>query len=202
MLVNHAINGSRRGVIRRSLLSPVVEGIGDLSDSEYKKLLGLADATYTDFEDVFGVPAPIKSINSSPAFRWVCHQLIRRVKLQDWNKLWVNAWEDEGWLNKYKIEYSKVRTALQSSRETLAGEKLRQLHSVFPLESNPILCNKYDQVLSLLDMLIEECSEESLEAYRDYLHEEDTFLLIVCSVAFAMYTGRVLDDLNSMNYQN
>jgi hypothetical protein len=179
----------------RSMFSIVREGVNDLNESEYNSLLQKVDGTYDCFESTFGSPRLDKNIVTAKAFRWVCYQLEKRITRDDWNEIWLNAWRADGWLTKYRTEFSKVRSILDQVAESLQTEKKKITYSVLPLQSNPVLYKKYEAVLSGLEALLNDCSLESLEHYGEWQHDEDIPQLILYSMAMAYMVMELLNSI-------
>ncbi|MEH6470442.1 MAG: hypothetical protein V7752_04260 [Halopseudomonas sp.] len=200
MLVEH---GSARGTnyrhAERSMFSIVRQGIDTLSDSEYDRLLRRGDGEYCDFESVFGPPPLKKSITTSPAFRWAIYQLNRRINIDDWLNIWTGSWVKNGWLNRYCEEHKKIKPTLKSVLTLLKSERAKLAHSVFPLEANPSLSLKYDKVLEVLEVLIEDCGLEIWEGHRKKPHKEDVVALVVYSMGIAFLSSNARDNLFTIN---
>lgn len=106
MLANYGSKSHPGGRVSSSaLLSVVRHGLPDLSEEEYLKLLDRADGEYQSFESTFGATGSSRNIETSPAFRWGCYQLLRRVEPEDWSTVWKDAWLPNGWIDRYKTEY-------------------------------------------------------------------------------------------------
>lgn len=196
MLTTHATrNGKRYRNIRRSMFSIIRDGINDLDEHEYNRLLKKADGTYGNFESALGSPPLNKSIGESDAFKWVCYQLTKRINRDDWNEIWRNAWLAEGWLTKYRAEFSKVKSLMEKVLGALQVEKKKMAFSALPLESNSLLHKKYEIVLSGLEVLLEDCSLESMESYGEEAHGDDTALLILYSLGMAYLVTKLLDSI-------
>ena len=200
MLANHG--ASKRKWFKHaqhSMFSIVRDGLGSLSEAEYNLLLKKADGTYGDFENTFGSPAADKKIAESEAFRWVSYQLAKRVTPDSWCEVWREAWLGDGWLNRYRAEFSKARPILEQTLSSLKLEKNKIEHSVLPLSSNPALHEKYERVLTELEILLEDCNLDSMEAYRDWSHDEDVSQLVLYSMGMAYLTLKILDSISSGN---
>lgn len=194
MLANYASNRNSFGRSSgRLILSVIRNGVSELNNAEYQKLLKKADGCYTDFEGVLGVPSKSESIALAPAFRWVCHQINKRVKGEDWKEIWKSTWLEGGYLSDFKIEYLKIKPVLYNSRESLKAEKAKLAHSIFPLESNLDLSKKYNEIIRILDELIDDCNSEALEVYQNWDYEEELGQLVVCSMAIACFVMSQLD---------
>lgn len=198
MLVNHcALKSKRARHVQHSMFSIVRDGVGNLSKAEYDALLKKADGTYGDFESTFGPPAANKKIGESEAFRWVFHQLAKRVTPDSWREVWSEAWLDNGWLSRYQAEFSKARPILEQTLSSLRKEKNKIEHSVLPLSSNPALHEKYERVLAELEILLEDCDLDSMEAYRDWRYDEDVSQLVLYSMGMAYLTTNILNSISS-----
>lgn len=196
MLANYgAIRDSLGRSAGRSILSVIRNGVTDLNETEYQRLLKKADGSYTNFEGVFGVPSKSESVTSAPAFRWICHQINKRVSGRDWVSIWKDAWLEGGYLNDYKNEFLKVKPILNDARESLKAEKAKLAHSVFPIESNLELSKKYNEIIRILDNLIDGCNSEALEGYQDWEYEEELGQLVVCSMAISYFVMKQLDHI-------
>jgi hypothetical protein len=194
MLVKHGTRQRKKYKhVARSMYSIVRDGIDNLNDAEYVKLLRRADGEYRDFEGVFGATSINKNISATPAFRWACYQLNRRIEIEKWCEIWENAWHDNGWLNKFRSEHSKIKPALESILASLKSERAKLEHTVFPLKSNPSLCLKYDDVLGIIEVLLEDCSLELVEWYSEHHpHKEDVIQLVVYSMGIAFLVVEAL----------
>lgn len=196
MLANHATrNGKRYRNAGRSMFSIIREGVNDLNEHEYKNLLKKADGTYGKFECTLGSPPLNKNIGEADAFRWVCYQLTKRINRDDLREIWRNAWLTEGWLSRYRTEFSKVKSILEEVVESLRLEKKKIIYSVLPLQSNPALHKNYEMVLSGLETLLDDGSLELLELYREWKHDEDITQLILYSMAMAYWVFKLLDSI-------
>lgn len=193
-------NVKRGGSGSRSILHVIRHGIGNLSDNEYQKLLKKADGAYHDFEGVFGTPSKSVPITSSPAFRWVCYQLIKRVESKDWKKEWQEAWSENGCLSNYQTEFLKIKPILKASKESLTSEKEKLEHTAFPINKNPELSAKYDEVLMVLESLIEDCDGDLFDAYKDWEFTEELSQFILCSMATANFSVILLNTLYKNDY--
>jgi hypothetical protein len=194
MLANYGSNYNSFGrSAERSILSVIRNGVAGLNEAEYQKLLKKADGSYIDCEGVLGIPSKSESITSAPAFRWICHQINKRVRSEDWINIWKNTWLEGGYLNDYKIEYVKIKPVLNSARDSLKAEKAKLAHSVFPLESNFELSKKYSEIIRILDELIDGCNSEALDVYQDWNYKEELGQLVVCSMAIAYLVMNQLD---------
>ena len=200
MLLRHgASKGSWYSRTQQSMFSIVRDGISDLSDEEFEALIQKADHSYSDFEGVFGIPSTSKKIGESDAFRWVCHQLSRRVTPDDWRKIWTEAWSPDGWISRFQSEHSKVRPVLEKTLLSLRLERNKIEHSVFPLASNQSLNRKYEMVVTELEVLLEDCDLSLMEVYRDWGYKEELnqFVLYVMGVVYLVQ--QILDSLGSAN---
>lgn len=196
MLESHASkHGKDYRRTHRTIYTIVRDGMGEISDVEYRELLRKADGTYSDFEGVFGAPRLDKPIFSSKAFRWAYYQLIRRVTAENWREIWTKAWQDRGWLRNYCGEYDKVESVLRTTFESLKAEKAKLEHTVFPLEANPVLSHKYSWTLGILECLIESGGLNLFEGYVNDPHDADLVPLIVYSMGVAFLTNRAIDAL-------
>lgn len=182
---------------QNTMFSIVRDGVIGLNDSEYNALLKKADGSYSDFEGVFGVPSPNESISNSDAFRWVCYQLSRRVKEEDWRKIWNDVWEPDGWLSRYRTEFSKVKPSLKEVLSSLRAEKTKVAHSAFPLESNPSLNKKYQTLFYALEVLLENGDLSILEHYQDTNFCEDIPQLVLYSMGMAYFVVQILGEVTS-----
>jgi hypothetical protein len=198
MLVKYGTN--KRATYRhaaRSIYAIVRDGINDLNDIEYEKLLKHADGQYGDFESVFGTPPINKSIATAPAFRWACYQLNRRIEKEKWFEIWKKAWHDNGWLNKFQFEHSKIKPALESILASLKSEIAKLEHTVFPLKSNPSLCLKYDNFLGVVEVLLEDCSLDMAEGHSEHPHKDDVIQLVLYSMGLALLVVEALASIDS-----
>jgi hypothetical protein len=196
MLMAHATrNGSQYRNATRSMFSIIREGISELNEPEYKRLLKKVDSTYLDFESTLDSPPLNKSIGNADAFRWVCYQLAKRVDCKGWNEIWRDAWRAEGRLIRYQIEFSKVKSVLEVLLESLQAEKNRIAFSVLPIHENSELNKKYEMVLSGLEVLLEDCSLESLEPYLNWKYDEDIPQLILYTMGVACLVRKILDSI-------
>ncbi|SEO46983.1 hypothetical protein [Aquisalimonas asiatica] len=198
MLVAHGtLNGKRYRHAQRSMFSIVRDGVSGLDGNEYNGLLQKADGTYGDFESTFGLPPINRKIGEAKAFRWVLYQLARRVNHNDWLEIWKRAWLDDGWIVKYRREFSKVKPVLEEVHDSLKVEKKKVTYSVIPLESNAMLHRKYEMLLSEVEILLDDCSLDSLEIYRDWEYAEDVSQLVLYSMGVANLVGKILDSIYS-----
>ncbi len=183
--------------VQNAMSSIIRDGVTGLNDSEYNALLRKADGSYSDFEEIFGVPSQNQSISNSDAFRWVCYQLARRVKEEDWRKIWNDAWEPDGWISKYRTEFSNVKPVLQEVLSSLIAEKTKVAHSAFPLESNPSLNKKYHTLFYALKFLLENGDISILEHHQDTKFCEDIPQLILYSMGMAYSVMQILGEVTS-----
>jgi hypothetical protein len=201
MLANHSFYNTSRGVsASQTILYVIRHGMGSLSENEYQKLLKKADGAYHDFESVFGIPSKTSAITSAPAFRWVCYQLIKRVKQEDWKKVWQEAWYENGWLSKYQAEYLKIKPILEEAQTSLKSEKTKLAHTAFPLSHNAELSAKYDEILKVLECLLEDCDGEHLEMYKDWEFSDELSQLVLCSMATANFAMMQLNTVHENDY--
>jgi len=182
---------------QNAMFSIIRDGVTGVNDSEYNALLRKADGSYSDFEGVFGVPSQNESISNSDAFRWVCYQLARRVEEKDWSKIWKDAWEPDGWISKYRTEFSNVKPVLKEVLSSLRAEKTKVAHSAFPLESNPSLNKKYQTLFYALEVLLENGDLSILEHYQDAKFCEDIPQLVLYSMGMAYFVAQVLGEVTS-----
>jgi hypothetical protein len=198
MLVNHGIGQRKRYKhAKQSMFSIVLNGVNNLNEAEFEGLLKKADGKYPDFEATFGTPSPKKNIATAPAFRWSCYQLNKRVEKKCWYEIWGKAWQGDGWLTRFRSEHSKIRPTLEAIIKSLNAERGKLNHTVFPLESNPSLCLKYDDFLGIVETLLEDCSLEFIdEAYSKHPHEEDVIQLIVYSMGIAFLAMQALNNIH------
>ena len=198
MLVKHgALKGKWYRRARHSMFSILRDGVGSLNEVEYGDLLKRADGTYGDFETTFGCPPKNKNISESKAFRWVCHQLERRITPDSWHEVWREAWLPDGWISQYRAEFSKVKPVLEKILSSLRQEKNKIEHSVLPLASNPALHEKYEMVLAELEVLLEDCDLDLMESYRDWRYAEGTSQLVIYSMGIAYLTALIIDSIGS-----
>lgn len=200
MLANYAFdNKSWNNSANQAIFSVIRRGVNGLNDSEYKKLLNKADGEYQSFEGIFGIPSKSSSIVSASAFRWVCYQLTKRVKVEDWKSIWVDAWLENGWLYNYQFEYLKIKPVLQEAKDSLKSEKLKLAHTSFPLDYNKELSMKYDEIISIINHLLNDCNSELLEAYKDWNYSEELSQLVICSMATVHFAKMQLDVIDINN---
>lgn len=200
MLATHATrNHNQYRNARRAMFSIIREGVTDLNEREYNSLLKKADGIYGNFECALGSPPLNKNIGKADAFRWVCYQLTKRINRDDWNEIWRNAWLAEGWLTKYRTEFSKVKSILEEVVDSLQMEKNKLIFNVLPLQSNSALHKKYEKVLSGLEILLDDCSLESLERYGEWKHNEEVAQLILYSMGTAQLVMKLLDSIYSVD---
>jgi len=201
MLANYAIKTRfLRGHANQPILSVIRHGVNNLNDNEYQELLRKADGCYNGFESVFGIPSSSAAITTAPAFRWICYQLAKRVRTEDWKGVWQESWEESGWLYEYQIRYSKIEPVLKNAQKTLRSEKQKLEHTAFPLSHNVELFAKYDEILEILESLLEDCNGKLLETYKDWRYSEELSLLVVCSMATANYVASQLSLIHRNNY--
>ncbi|WP_286748778.1 hypothetical protein [Marinobacter sp. UBA2688] len=195
MLERHSTNdGKQYHRARHDIFSVIRSGMGKLSDSEYHKLLKVADCTCIDFEGTFGVPRRDESISESSAFRWAYYQLERRVGEEGWGQIWANAWKTGGWLRTYCNEFEQLKPALERELELLEVERKRLLYTVFPLDRNEPLHRDYNRAIGILEGLIGVIELDLFDGYTDDPHPADLIPLVISSVAAAIMTVRAIDD--------
>lgn len=197
MLVKHGVRrGAKYRHTAQSMFSIVRDGIVNLNDAEYEKLLRCADGEYCDFEGVFGAPSKNKSINTSPAFRWACYQLIKRIDKENWCEIWEKAWQDKGRLNNFRAEHLKIKPILESILISVKSEKAKLGHSVFPLGSNPSLSLKYDDFFGVVEVLLKDCGLDLVEGHAEHPHKDDVIQLIVYSIGTAFLAMEALESVH------
>ena len=198
MLANHGSEKRKRfRHAKQTMFSIVLNGVNNLNEAEFEGLLKQADGEYPNFEATFGTPSPKKSITTAPAFRWACYQLNRRIEKKCWYEIWGAACQEDGWLKRYRTEHSKIKPTLEAIIKSLKTERDKLSHTVFPLETNPSLCLKYDDFLDVVETLLEDCSLEFIdEAYSEQPHEDDVIQLIVYSMGIACLS---MDALNRIH---
>lgn len=196
MLVAYATrNGKQHRNARRAMFSIVREGVNGLNEREYNGLLKKADGTYGNFECALGSPPLNKGIEKSDAFRWVYYQLMKRINRDEWNEIWRNALLTEGWITRYRAEFSKVQPILEQVFGSLQVEKKKIAFSVLPLQSNTALHTKYEKVLSGLEVILDDCSLESLDSYEEGKHNEEVVQLILYSMGTAYLVMNLLESI-------
>ncbi len=196
MLAVYGINNNRGGrSASRAILSVIRDGIGEVSDEEYQKLLNKADGEYCDFEATFGSPNKSTHIKNAPAFRWAYYQLHRRVTSDDWQTIWSEAWLKNGWMNKYKNELLRAKPIFENARNSLKEEKSNLAHTSFPLSCNSELYPKYEQLLIILENILKDCNYSNLEMYKDWRFKDELSLLVVSSMALSFFLNRQLDHI-------
>lgn len=195
MLSNYGANNSCWGTrsASRAMLSIIRNGIDDITDDEYSRLLNIADGQYNDFEIIFGNIAKYQDIAKYPAFRWVYYQLMKRVSDDDWSNIWNEAWLENGWLNKYKIEYLKIKDIFENARRLLKKEREKLAHSSLPLNCNFTLNGKYIEILETIDNILDDCNIEKLEFYRDWRFKEDSSLLVLSAISLSYFLNMQLN---------
>ncbi|WP_428820056.1 hypothetical protein [Microbulbifer sp. MCCC 1A16149] len=196
MLKMHATENERTySHTRRDIFYIIRNGLGESSDSEYKSLLKKADGTYFEAEQVFGKPLLDKPITLSPAFRWTCYQLDRRVTKKNWRKIWGQAWEENGYLKNYQNEYERILPILQKAFDSLKKEKELLAHSVYPLQTNKRLFDKYKQTVEVLECLLEGDGIDSLEHYIDSANDDEIIPLVIYSMGITLLKQRAIEVL-------
>lgn len=195
MLSKYSSNNARWINSSQAVLSTLRFGVSSFSEQEYQKLLKIADGEYRNFEEVFGSPVRTKYIAEDPAFRWVCYQLNKRISFDDWKLIWSNAWQDDNWFHKYASEYEKVKPCFEQAKKSLSLEKSRLAHSAFPLSNNKVLNNKYGQIFTVIDHVIEHANIENLAIYRDWDYPDEMSLLVLCAMATSFNLHSQLDNL-------
>lgn len=200
MLVKHATRQRRTlKYAQRTMFAIIRDGLSDLNDAEYEELLSRADGGYHDFEVIFGEPSTSKSIDTAPAFRWACYQLSRRIDEDSWYEIWKNAWLTNGWLTKFRSEQCMIKPTLELILSSLNSEKAKLAHSVFPLESNPSLYYKYEELAGVVEVLLEDCSLDSVEWYSKHPHKDDMIQLVVYSMGMAFLAGEALNTVHKIS---
>ncbi len=196
MLANHGSEKRKKfRHAKQSMFSIVRDGVNDLNEAEFERLLKQADGEHPDFETTFGTPPQKKRIAAAPAFRWACYQLNKRIEKNCWYEIWGAACQEDGWLKRYRTEHSKIKPTLEAIIKSLKTERDKLSHTAFPLESNPSLCLKYDDFFDVVETLLEDCSLEFIDkAYSQQPHENDVIQLIVYSMGIAFLS---MDALNS-----
>ena len=69
------------------------------------------------------------------------------------------------------------------------------IFSAVPLHSNFALHKNYEMVLSGLETLLNDCSMESLEHYREWKYDEDITQLVLYSMAIAYLVTKILESI-------
>jgi hypothetical protein len=196
MLERHSTNDGRQyHQARHAIFSVVRNGMGQLSDIEYRKLLKVADHTFVDFESTFGVPRRDVRITASLAFRWVYYQLERRVGGEEWGQIWANAWISGGWLKRYRDAFQQLKPTLERELELLRVERKRLQYTVFPLDRNAPLHRDYLRTIGILEGLVDIVDFALFDEYAANPHPADLISLVISSVAAAIMTARAIDDL-------
>lgn len=195
MLAQVSYKNANRSGGNRIILSVIRNGLGAMTHKEYQELLKKVDGKYCDFEGILGAPSNSKPVTSAPAFRWVCYQLIKRVEPNDWITLWKDSWSSGGWLSEYKTQYLKIKPIFCEAKQRLSAEKEKLAHSVFPLERNKQLNEKYRNILLMLDCLIRDCDYELLDDFKEWRYSEESSQLVLCSLATANLARMRLDGL-------
>jgi hypothetical protein len=199
MLVKHGI-GQRTGIryAQRSMYSVVLDGVSNLNEAEYEKLLRKADGEYSDFEGIFGKPSIDKRIVDTTAFRWAWYQLYRRIDKESWREIWEHAWRENGWLNRFRSEHCKIKPVLEAIISSLKLERAKLSHSVFPLESNPSLSLKYDDFLGVVEVLLEDCGLDQIDYFVDHHPwDDDLIALVLYSMGIAFLVVETLNRVHS-----
>ncbi len=198
MLANHGSEKRKRfRHAKQSMFSIVLNGVNNLNEEEFESLLKQADGEYPDFEATFGTPSPKKDITAAPAFRWACYQLNKRIEKNCWYKIWGATWQEDGYLKRYRAEHGKIKPTLEAIIKSLKTERDKLSHTVFPLESNPSLCLKYDDFLDVVETLLENCSLEFIDdAYSEHPHKDDVIQLIVYSMGIAFLSMEALNSIH------
>lgn len=196
MLERHATkNGVNYNHTHRAMFHTIRNGMGEFSETEFENLLQRVDGTYAEFEEVLGKPLSNKPINNSSAFRWAHYQLERRLTTENWRTIWRKAWTENGYLSNYRREYEKVLPALRESFVSIKREKDLLAHSVYPLEANLELFNKYKWTLEILQSLIESDYLDLIEYYIGGADDEDLVQLVVYSVGVSLLKRRAIEAL-------
>jgi hypothetical protein len=196
MLERHSTNDGRQyHQARHAIFSVVRNGMGQLSDIEYRKLLKVADHTFVDFESTFGAPRRDVRITESLAFRWAYYQLERRVGGEEWDQIWANAWISGGWLKRYRDAFQQLKPTLERELELLRVERKRLQYTVFPLDRNAPLHRDYLRTIGILEGLVDIVDFDLFDEYASDPHPADLIPLVISSVAAAIMTARAIDDL-------
>ncbi|HDZ07863.1 hypothetical protein [Pseudohongiella sp.] len=197
MLVGHGTSNEREfRLAQNRMFSIIRDGVAGLNELEFNELLKKADHEHDYFESIFGTPSIKRNIGDTKAFRWVCYQLTRRVGTDKWQEIWIRSWHDGGWMNKYRTEFSKIQTTLSDVLATLRRERGKIALSVYPLKSNPVLDAKYNSVVNAVEVLLDDCNPDLMEAYSDFEDDEDAYLLIVYSMGIAYFAMKILGSLH------
>lgn len=196
MLERHSSHdGKQYHPARQGIFAVVRNGMGALSDSEYSKLLKVADGTYCDFEGTFGTPRRDTIICNAPAFRWAYYQMQKRVDEHEWAQIWSSFWAEKGWLKKYRDEFEQIKPELERQLEILQVEKKGLQFTVFPLDRNGPLHRDYVRVIEILEGLIDIIDLDLFDGYIDDPHPADLIPLVISSVAVGILTARAIDNL-------
>ena len=178
-----------------TVLSIMRNGVKEMSDAEYKKLLKAADGKYEDFETTFGIPSICKEISSAPAFRFGYFQLLKRVNSEDWSDIWRDAWCNDGWMDTYKCEYLRIKPLLKKAHTELTREIAKLAHTTLPLSVNVEFNIKYKELLDILEHLIEDADPSNMEDYRDWPDKDELCILTICSLAIVSNTSNQLSSI-------
>lgn len=198
MLVTHGASKHKEyGPTAREMFAIVRDGIGNLNDAEYKKMLRIADGTISNFEGTFGATSVHNKISDAPAFRWAIYQLNKRIRPEVWCEIWLNAWHQDGWLGKYRTSHSSLKQLLESAITSLESERAKLAHTVLPLSANASLASKYDLTLDISKTLLDLCSLELVEHYSDDTHKDDVIQLILYSMGMAYLVVEMRNSLES-----
>lgn len=180
--------GEHSRIISQEILSVISNGMGIFNDAEYEKLLKKADGDPFGPDSIFGSPSPSAELKESPSFKWTCYQLLKRVTAPDWKSIWEEAWQNDGRIKIYQDEYLKVKPTFEKVYNTLKNERDKLAHGLFPIDHNPDLAQKYEKILFILNVLIEDCSLGVLKTYRKWEFDDENSHLILIAMAIARLT--------------
>lgn len=196
MLLEHSISSpGGLSCIEHNMNSILLNGVQGLDEEEFYALLKKADRTYTSFEERLGKPSITENISKSSAFRWICHQLSRRISGDNWVKLWKASWDNDGLISKYLAAYKKIAPTIDKIIKKMELEKGKIEHSALPLSSNPILQQKYDEFLEKIYALKDACSLDEMEIRKDWSDQEESYLFILYTVCAVMLAGKLIDEI-------
>lgn len=194
ILVWHASqNGKDYVHAGNRMYSIVRDGLGEISEKEFQELMQEGDGCYTGFELHFGIPSANLPIENSRAFKWVYYQLMNRVSLTHWEKIWQKARQPESWLARFCAEYQKLIPTLSGHLEKLKKEAFKLNNTIFPLNKNPLLKNQYGRTIDFLESVLANEHHAHLSEYEGAYDSDDFARLVLFLMGLAQLTSKSID---------